>query len=92
MNVGQFGKTVSDAVTGLADSFTVPGPAPGKRAFVVSSDVGFHLDRAAVAAPATSMHVPVGQWVRISCVGGETLSYIVAAGEPDGTIWITEVE
>lgn len=94
---GSIGVTTVTAVTDSpVDVYTavdVTNAAGIKRyRLLVSSDVSIHLDRNNDADPSSSARIPAGTIVEVMVFGGDRLSAILAAGESDGSVWVTLAE
>lgn len=85
--LGPFGKTTVFAVTAAADSFTNPGPYTS---FMVLANRAVHLSRDGDAT-VDEVLIPTDTPVEVSFLTGAALSFILADGETDGTLRITEV-
>lgn len=90
--LGFFGKTTVDDVTSTARAFTNAGPS---QVFVVRADRKVHLLRttdgdAAAATEENGFLLLADEPAQFSLEVGGSLSYVLAAGETDGSIRITE--
>lgn len=95
IRLGFFGTTVSEVAATTASEYTNPGPY---QRFVVSATVNVHLakcnvDQAAnnpsFAATQNDFLLLQGEYVEVCLLPGEVLSWIVATGDTNGTIYIT---
>lgn len=87
MVLGYFSATTVLPVTTASDTFLCPGPY---QTFVVKSDRKIHLSRTDEAT-LDDFELLVDTYVQVALMKGEQLSFILADGETDGEIRITEV-
>ena len=88
------GATFSDAVSDAAPDtpFSVTGaPADAILSFVLVADQPFNFQLNSDATVDASPYVPANTPVRVTMYGADLLSYILASGASDGTIFITRV-
>lgn len=94
IELGSFRNTTVLAVTGETDIFTSPGPYSS---YVVHANRNVLLVRNNVVIvtddddnPPNAFPLKEGEYARIRLDKNEVLSFVLAAGETDGTIWLTE--
>ncbi len=82
----RFGDTFVNAVTDVADTYTQTRP---NNAVIILSD---RITNLAIGRNATTddFMLKADTYFVVNLVEGETLSYILATGESDGTIRLTE--
>lgn len=89
ISLGNFGATAKLAVTSTASSYEGVRPWP---AYAIHSDRAVHLKRAAIDtddATEGDFHLVADGYVRVEITPGEFLSFVLADGESDGSIYIT---
>lgn len=87
--LGNFGATDAIAVTTEAAYFQ--GERPWSY-YVIRSDRIVHLRRSQTAEDAATTDdflLTEGEYVRVEIAEGDWLSFVLAAGETDGTVYIT---
>lgn len=91
LRLGDFSATISRAVTTTADSFEATRPYLD---FVVCADRNVHLrrtDDADTKATEADFLLLAEHYAEVTVANGGWLSFVLASGEPDGTIRITPV-
>lgn len=94
IELGSFRNTAVLAVTSEADTFTSPGPYSS---YLVRSDRNVLIQRNTVEIvvgdeenPPKAFPLKEGEVARVRLDRNEALAFILAEGETDGTIWLTE--
>ena len=87
IELGSFRNTRALEVTADSAIFTAPGPFS---VFVVTSDRSVMIQRNVAAVDENAFLLREGQYARITLGRNETLTYALADGEIDGSIYITE--
>lgn len=93
IRAGYFGTTAKFAVSSTPDGITVEGANESRHTFLVQSEKTIHIERSgADASPDTSLRIPANTPVLIATFAGDAISFVLGAGESDGSVWLTKTD
>lgn len=92
---GSIGNTTVTAVTDSSATVFTAGDvtnAIGMKRYrlLISSEKSIHLQVNGDADPTSAPRIPAGNVVEVTVFGGDVLSAILATGETDGSVWVTQ--